>query len=357
MAEPLRRLASLLAPYLSVLFPEDEDPNARRASRIRRFEGVVKTVSADQMPATFRIANLDDFLFQLTRELADRFGESPLAELARAARSLTGGPRAEELDQIADEIDRRSNRPGLDLKLEDLDWKGPRELDEGLEKVMGKQPTFLPVSFLELGLVRARSVVRIVTPEGIGTGFLTHGNLIVSNHHVIPTEDMARRSVIQFNYQNTVAGLPAVIEECPLHPEQGFATSTPDDWTAVRTVAGVNEGWGAIDLSGTLIHKDCYVNIVQHPAGSLKQIAIYHNVITYADRRRVQYLTDTMPGSSGSPVFDSQWRLVAVHHSGGWLAEPGSKRVFYRNEGIGVAAVLEGLVSCGLYSAPASTGA
>ena len=51
---------------------------------------------------------------------------------------------------------------------------------------------------------------------------------------------------------------------------------------------------------------------------------------------RVQYLTDTLPGSSGSPVFDKDWRLVALHHSGGWITEPGSKETFYRNEGIHV---------------------
>jgi V8-like Glu-specific endopeptidase len=58
---------------------------------------------------------------------------------------------------------------------------------------------------------------------------------------------------------------------------------------------------------------------------------------------RVQYLTDTEPGSSGSPVFDSQWRLVALHHSGGWLPEPGRETKFYRNEGININRVIDGL--------------
>ncbi len=30
----------------------------------------------------------------------------------------------------------------------------------------------------------------------------------------------------------------------------------------------------------------------------------------------VHYRTDTSPGSSGSPVFNDQWEIVALHHSG-----------------------------------------
>jgi len=55
----------------------------------------------------------------------------------------------------------------------------------------------------------------------------------------------------------------------------------------------------------------------------------------------VQYLTDTLPGSSGSPVFDKDWRLVALHHSGGWIPEPGSRDRVFRNQGIHVDRVIE----------------
>jgi V8-like Glu-specific endopeptidase len=63
---------------------------------------------------------------------------------------------------------------------------------------------------------------------------------------------------------------------------------------------------------------------------------------------RVHYLTDTLKGSSGSPVFNSNWEVVALHHRGGWLAEPGSKRMVYRNQGIAIGVVLRGLRAAGL---------
>jgi V8-like Glu-specific endopeptidase len=59
-------------------------------------------------------------------------------------------------------------------------------------------------------------------------------------------------------------------------------------------------------------------------------------------------LTDTLPGSSGSPVFNSSWQVVALHHSGGWLPEPGTNRVSFRNEGIHVRTLMRGLKRCGL---------
>jgi hypothetical protein len=80
-----------------------------------------------------------------------------------------------------------------------------------------------------------------------------------------------------------------------------------------------------------------------------KQVALYHNVVAYSDGCRVQYLTDTLPGSSGSPVFDTRWRIVALRHSGGWIPEPGSKQVFFRNEGIHFRALRQGLKESGFF--------
>ena len=88
--------------------------------------------------------------------------------------------------------------------------------------------------------------------------------------------------------------------------------------------------------------------IIQHPGGGQKQIALSHNVVAFADDRRLQYLTDTLEGSSGSPAFDMDWKVVALHHAGGWLREPGTKQRVYRNEGIHINVVIDGLKTAGL---------
>ncbi len=106
-----------------------------------------------------------------------------------------------------------------------------------------------------------------------------------------------------------------------------------------------NQQYGKLELTEINLKSGEYVNIVQHPGGMPKQIALYHNVVVFSDPAdfRVQYLTDTLPGSSGSPVFDSEWRVVAMHHAGGDLADPKSGRPLFRNEGIHVNTLISGI--------------
>jgi hypothetical protein len=245
----------------------------------------------------------------------------------------------------------RRRAPSAAPRLGDDAWKGSAAAAAAVEKVIGAQPTFLPISFLETGLLRAKSVARVESPLGVGTGFLTRNNLLITNNHVISNPKEARAAKVWFNYQKTAMGADARVVEFVFDPDTAFATSPTDggdDWTAVHVQGGPNAEWGLLDLVDAPVRVDDYVNIIQHPGGLPKQIALYHNVVAFADDRCVQYLTDTMPGSSGSPVFDSEWRIVALHHSGGWLPEPGTNQVFFRNEGIHVRALIKGLRDRGL---------
>ena len=247
-----------------------------------------------------------------------------------------------------DALEQRLRHPTLPTTpdLEDDEWKGAVGGGSYLEAIIGAQPTFLPISFLEMGLLRAKSVARVESPLGFGTGFLTHDDILITNNHVISSPAEAHKAEVWFNYQKTVAGADAQVAEFTLDPGALFATSpldSGDDWTAVRVKGNPNAQWGALDLNEATVEVDDFVNIIQHPGGMPKQIALYHNVVAFADNSRIQYMTDTMPGSSGSSVFDSEWNVVALHHKGGWLPEPGTNRVFFRNEGIHVRALIRGL--------------
>jgi len=250
-------------------------------------------------------------------------------------------------DAQSNKLSSLTNLPAPTLDRE-LAWRGNLSADN-LEKIMGKQSTLLPISFLEVGLQRARSVARVRRQTGeLGSGFLTRANIFVTNNHVLETEEQAASAVIQFNYQQTPVGLDLEPTTFELDPSLGFLTSRDDDWTLVRVKGDANSEWGALDVKPVDVDKIERVNIIQHPSGGPKQIALYHNVVTFADDRRVQYLTDTLPGSSGSPVFDDRWRVVALHHSGGWVPQPGSKQTLFRNEGININLIEHAFGSSGL---------
>ncbi len=229
----------------------------------------------------------------------------------------------------------------------DIPWKG--DSDEGqLEKLMNDISTLLPINFLEKGLDRSRSVAKILVGDECGSGFLIDNNILLTNNHVLKNDMAAGMALVQFNYQKNASGMDASKAEYTLNPSDLFVTSVENDWTAVRVAEDVNSKWGAIPIRPIEAKKNERVSIIQHPAGDQKQIAIHNNLVQYADATRVQYLTDTMPGSSGSPVFNSNWDLVAIHHSGGWLREPKSKRKVFRNEGIAINCVIEALKANGV---------
>jgi V8-like Glu-specific endopeptidase len=136
------------------------------------------------------------------------------------------------------------------------------------------------------------------------------------------------------------------MQEYQLLPSELFRSSpvTENDWSVVKVAGKPSEAWGYLELKPAEVKVGDHVNIIQHPGGGPKQISFTANIVVFADESRVQYLTDTLPGSSGSPVFEISWNVVALHHSGGWLTEPNlPKAAYYRNEGIPIARIIQGL--------------
>ncbi|QDT35968.1 endonuclease [Stratiformator vulcanicus] len=197
-----------------------------------------------------------------------------------------------------------------------------------LERILGSND-LMPIAFLALGLHRARSVGRIHIKDsrgnrlGHGTGFLVSPQLILTNNHVLETEQDAAGSEIEFDYELDLAGKTKRSVFFRLNPSAFFLTDRRLDFTLVAVQpdggsARKPEDWGWNRLSETegLLVKGEYVTIIQHPSGEPKQIALRENQVIDLLDDFAHYKTDTSPGSSGSPVFNDQWEIVALHHSG-----------------------------------------
>lgn len=241
-----------------------------------------------------------------------------------------------------------NGRPPRQIEGQEADWRGTTDRAK-LEKIIGSQSTLVPVSYLEIGALRARAVVRILLKDGSsGSGFLTRGNIVVTNHHVLPDRETAREAVVQFNYQMSVFGSDSPVDEYHLQPDDFFRSCSEHDWSAVRVEGNPAKVWGVLDLNSKSVPVDGdRINIIQHAGGGQKQVSCLANIVVFVGLGRLQYLTDTLPGSSGSPVFDRNWNVVAVHHSGGWLEDPSasSKKYYLRNEGILIDQIRSGIGS------------
>ena len=62
-----------------------------------------------------------------------------------------------------------------------------------------------------------------------------------------------------------------------------------------------------------------------------------------AIQNRVRYATNTEAGSSGSPVFDLDWNLVALHHFG----DPAYDHPPAYNQGVPIDKIRDRIVKCG----------
>lgn len=194
----------------------------------------------------------------------------------------------------------------------------------GFERVMGNND-LMSVRFFEGGLNSARSVVRIQirsaqgTPIGYGTGFMVSPRLLLTNHHVFPTRNATVGSIAEFDYQLGLDGKPKMSRFFNFAPDDFFITDKTLDYTLVALQPDSNlasYGWLPLiaELGKVIVGE--WVNIIQHPNGELKQLAVRENQVVDELDLHLHYLTDTAPGSSGSPVFNDQWEVVALHHSG-----------------------------------------
>lgn len=206
------------------------------------------------------------------------------------------------------------------------------------EKIVGLN-NLLNIAWLSQGLLLAGAVARVRLPNGFGTGFLISQELLLTNHHVFPDARTAASATIEFNYQDNWSGTLQPVRSFTVDSSK-FQTNAELDYSIVRVNGAPGELFGYLDLATAAdAAVNDYVSIIQHPLGGPKQVSLTDNKVSAVFDNKVQYATDTEPGSSGSPVFNQAWQLVALHHAGGGLAGPDGTK-YFTNEGIAISAVI-----------------
>lgn len=245
-------------------------------------------------------------------------------------------------------------------------------------------------SFAAKLLELMRQVCAVELDDTKGTGFLIGPGTVLTNYHVVEKAikgEVDPRTVrLRFDYRRlrdgltTIAGVTYELADDWLvdakayspadlipYDEASLPADDQLDYAVLRTREKVGlaapsgpvddqRGWVVPRTSAYAFPVDSFLMIVQHPCHDPISFDSADDAVLRVNPNgtRVHYRTNTMPGSSGSPVLSRELELVGLHHTG----EPGGpdsllpchKQVTPAtyNEGIPIAKIQAQLAAKGL---------
>jgi hypothetical protein len=199
---------------------------------------------------------------------------------------------------------------------------------------------------MERFLALQGQVCRIEAALG-GTGFLVAPDLVLTNYHVLERE-IANQDfsgvVCRFDFLSEssrgVAVRPVASGCCLAYAGYAPADQRKEgrlpvggelDYALIRLTRPIGNdpiddkgrlrGTVAVSASAPIPAEQRILFIAQHPESSPLSSSWGLSRGAVSGGLRMRYTAETLAGSSGSPVFDGDLSLVALHHAG----EPGSK--------------------------------
>ena len=251
------------------------------------------------------------------------------AAAAAIARTVTTGPSS-DTSQRKEAFIRHQLATAGGERL----WAGaapppPLTAQFGLERVIGNNDLLSFDALLKaIAIARFVGMVCRREPERgperelvpVATASMVSPRLLLTNNHVLGSRDEAASSVVKFDYQLGENGVALAASTFELRPDEFFATDETLDYTLVAVATTAKEGtplahfgWNRLIGTEGKILKGYPVNIIQHPEGNYKQIVLSGNQVLELSKDDFLYDADTLPGSSGAPVFNREWELVALH--------------------------------------------
>jgi hypothetical protein len=183
------------------------------------------------------------------------------------------------------------------------------------------------------------------------TGSLLGGGLVLTNDHCLPQEgsyEVLEASILM-NYHTLDGVASARFAIDPVTVESSFDL----DFAIARVDPAAEQQFGHIYIGPVPLEAGSARVVIHHPLGKPKVMSRFRCLV-FNDRAGppvVAHRCDTLPGSSGSVLFDERGIAVALHRGGG--LDPADPSSF--NMAIDFAAILQ--VSQVLASTPAVMGA
>jgi hypothetical protein len=248
--------------------------------------------------------------------------------------------------------------------------------DAGLQRTLREDLGFLNVAQWREKLYRLEGrVCRVELNDArgsMGTAFLVGPSAVMTNYHVLGAVVEGTHPAAQvrcrFDYKvlpggRVADGMPVglagdgILGSAP--PSPGERAGTPDtpppepgqlDYVLARLERPIGDepvgsdgparGWVEVPGAQPALAGMAALVILQHPLRQPLKLAL--DTLPKVELRhgglRVRYATNTEAGSSGSPCFDKDWKLVALHHYG----DPASHTPTF-NQGIPIGLIRESL--------------
>lgn len=186
-------------------------------------------------------------------------------------------------------------------------------------------------------LAAGSAVGRIESPkgQGIGTGVLIGKNLLLTCDHIFCKSQM-KQAWVRFNYTSGSYALDSDVFELDLDAATRYSQL---DYALVRVRGELKQR--TANLIDAILDSNQEIRLIHHPQGRHVVVSGLGQIVQVGEDY-IDHNISTDEGSSGAPIFNLDWQLVAIHrgnlgigHAGRSL-EPGTTsavplRAFWKN--------------------------
>jgi hypothetical protein len=213
--------------------------------------------------------------------------------------------------------------PALTFKIDKVvfETRSPK-----VESVVGKPDFDDPASFDNRLWQAAQSVAKLSFVDGNDsktcTGFLIGANELLTNAHCVRNESICSSLLAIFGYQydhsfNVQEGVPYRCDGIVVQPD------AEADFVILKIAGEPGNRWGYLKLEDIALHAGDPLIIIQHPSGAIKRVVIKNCEVKTEQAPNEKgalddfgHVCDTETGSSGSPILNSDYLVVGLHHLG-----------------------------------------
>ena len=243
----------------------------------------------------------------------------------------------------------------------------PAKIPETQEKII-HQDDMVPYAYMEGGVKAASSVMKLrvpryedgkprMLPSGgpmiyLGTAWLLTESLAITNHHVINARNEGEADALEADLRRQAQGTLALLDfdadglaGTEITATSLVAWSKSLDYAVLRLPATGRAPLARAAAPIQMGNDPIPVNIIQHPGGRSKRYGIRNNLVSASTETDLRYFTDTERGSSGSPVFNDMWEVVALHRASTYVSNVQfqGKSTAYVNVGTHISAIMNDL--------------